>query len=205
MIVVVDYGLGNLFSVKKALEALGAPVTVSSDPDVVLAAERIILPGVGAFGDGMRNLKERKLIPAPCESDLARGIAFFGICLGMQLLAERGTEYGEHNGLGWIGGAVAKVNIADKGLKIPHIGWNQIIFKKEHHIFNGLKPLSDFYFVHSYEFQPSDSQYLLAVSQYGKEITAAVGRKNIVGTQFHPEKSQDNGLKLLENFISWKP
>ncbi|HEY4497306.1 MAG TPA: imidazole glycerol phosphate synthase subunit HisH [Candidatus Paceibacterota bacterium] len=205
MIVIIDYGLGNLFSVAKAFESLGAPVTVSRDPTIVGAAERIVLPGVGAFGNGIRFLKERKLIPALHEAVLKRGVPFLGICLGMQLLAEHSTEYGEHQGFGWVFGAVIKLDITGAGLKIPHIGWNQVIFKKEHPLFLGIKQGADFYFVHSYELQPTDLEDLLAVSHYGKEMTAAVGRKNIVGVQFHPEKSQDNGLKLLRNFISWKP
>ena len=205
MLVVVDYGLGNLYSVNKIFEALGVPVSISSDPEVILQAERIVLPGVGAFGDGMRNLEERKLIPVLNESVRERGTPFLGICLGMQLLAESSNEYGEHSGLGWIRGKVVKLNVAEKGFKIPHIGWNQIILKQDHPLFKGLAPMTDFYFVHSYEFQPSDQKDLLAISQYGKDITAAVGRKNIAGVQFHPEKSQDNGLKLMENFITWKP
>lgn len=205
MITVVDYGLGNLFSVAKAFEMLGAEVAITSDPEVVRVAERIVLPGVGAFGDGMRFLTERKLLPALEEAVKKNKVPFLGICLGMQFLAEVSNEYGEHTGLGWIRGGVEKIGAGEKGLKVPHIGWNELSMKKEHPLFAGIKPNADFYFVHSFHLIPTDAEDLVAVTDYGGSITAAVARGNIAGVQFHPEKSQDNGLALLENFLKWEP
>lgn len=205
MITVVDYGLGNLFSVAKAFEMLGAEVVVTSDPYIVRTAERIVLPGVGAFGDGMRFLTERKLLPALEEAVRKNKVPFLGICLGMQFLAETGSEYGEHSGLGWIRGRVEKIEAGEKGLKVPHIGWNELSMNREHPLFAGIKQNADFYFVHSFHLIPADEEDLVAVTDYGGAITSAVARGNIAGIQFHPEKSQDNGLALLENFLKWSP
>jgi len=205
MILIVDYGLGNLYSVAKAFEALGASVQISSDPKDVEAAERIVLPGVGAFGDGMKYLAERKLHDALRRAVMEEAKPFLGICLGMQLLADIGTESGEKKGLGWIRGSVRKLPVAPLGLKVPHIGWNDITIAKPHPLWEGIKNGTDFYFLHSYSLVCDDKETIAATSEYGVTFAAAVQKGPIFAVQFHPEKSQENGLKLLENFMSWKP
>lgn len=205
MILVVDYGLGNLFSVAKAFERLGATVVVSGDHADIKKAERVVLPGVGAFGDGMSYLKERGLDQALGEAILIKKKPFLGICLGLQMLADLGYEYGEHKGLGWIGGEVSKLDVEKADLKVPHIGWNEISVLKDSPLFVGLKPDADFYFLHSFQLVCKNRADLTAIAFYGGEITAAIQHENIFATQFHPEKSQENGLKILGNFIKWNP
>ena len=205
MIAIVDYGLGNLFSVHKAFEFLGAHAKITSDPDDIHAADRIVLPGVGAFDHGMVNLKEKGLDKALEDVVRKDKNPFLGICLGLQLLADEGEENGVHPGFGWITGRVTKIKAEASGLKAPHIGWNNVARLRESPLFKGIKPDADFYFVHSYQLHYTDEDDLLATTEYGEIVTAAIMRGNIFATQFHPEKSQEHGLKLLENFINWEP
>ena len=213
--VIVDYGSGNLHSAAKAFEraardtAPDHPVIVSRDPDAVRRAERIVLPGVGAFADCKRGLEAVPgMIEALDESVRKKGKPFFGICVGMQLMAERGREYEVTEGLGWIAGEVDRISPRDASLKIPHMGWNTLETRKPHPLFDGIALGSQglhAYFVHSYQLKPANAGDLLAQSDYGCPITAVVGRANMVGTQFHPEKSQKLGLALIANFLKWKP
>ncbi len=205
MIGIVDYGLGNLFSVKKAFEALGNDALITNDPDAIKKADRVVLPGIGAFGDGMNYLKEKGLDEALTEAVIRQGKPFLGICLGLQLLAETGEEYGTHTGLGWIRGRVRKIDVKSSGLKIPHIGWNDIALRNDSPLLDNVRAPKDFYFVHSYQLECADSADVVAITEYGEIITAAVQHGNIFATQFHPEKSQDHGLQLLKNFILWTP
>jgi glutamine amidotransferase len=213
--VIVDYGSGNLHSAAKAFEratrdaAPDQPVIVSRDPDAVRRANRIVLPGVGAFADCKRGLEAVPgMIEALDESVRKEGKPFFGICVGMQLMAEHGREYEVTEGLGWIAGEVDRISPRDASLKIPHMGWNTLETRKPHALFDGiaLGPQGlHAYFVHSFELKPANAGDLLAQSDYGGPITAVVGRDNMVGTQFHPEKSQKLGLALIANFLKWKP
>ena len=203
MVVIIDYGLGNLFSVAKAFEMIGAEVLVSKNPKDLARADHIVLPGVGAFADGINYLKDKGFISELAEQVLKNKKPFLGICLGMQLLAEKGFEYGEHKGLGWLKGEVKKLDVEKLGLKVPHIGWNSLAIKKDSQMFFGIKPNSDFYFVHSYALHCTDASDVVATTFYGEEITSAVIHENIWAVQFHPEKSQEAGLKLLENFIKY--
>lgn len=213
--VIVDYGSGNLHSAVKAFEraardcGLDETVRVSGSPDEVRRADRIVLPGVGAFADCRRGLDAVPgMIEALEDSVRGKGRPFFGICVGMQLLAERGREYEVTDGLGWIGGEVNRIAPSDPALKIPHMGWNTLEPKRAHPVLEGLRLGPDglhAYFVHSYHLIPSDRGDLLAEAEYGGPLTAAVGRGNIFGTQFHPEKSQRLGLALIANFLRWKP
>lgn len=205
MVVVVDYGMGNIRSVSKAFEACGADVTVSSKPEDLKKAERIVLPGVGAFGDSMSNLKQRGLIEPLREQVLDKKKPFFGICLGMQILADSGEEKGSHQGLGWLPGKTVVFQLTDPRLKVPHIGWNNIKVVQESPLWSGLGKKLDFYFVHSYHFVPKNRSDVAATCDYGGDFTAAVQHENIFATQFHPEKSQESGLKMIRNFLTWKP
>lgn len=203
MIVIVDYGLGNLFSVKKAFEYLGAPVSISSDPLEIAQAERLVLPGVGAFGDGMEYLRARGLDAALRHEVLENKKPFLGICLGLQLVGEVGFEFGENAGLGWIKGSVRQIDTTASELKLPHIGWNTISMLKESPLLKGIKPQAEFYFLHSFQLVCSDSSDIVATTEYGEAITVVIQRGNIFATQFHPEKSQESGLKILENFMAY--
>ncbi|WP_459775375.1 imidazole glycerol phosphate synthase subunit HisH [Aquifex pyrophilus] len=195
--VVIDYGMGNLRSVSKALETVGFPeVLVSGDYRELEEADVLVLPGVGAFGDAMKNLEELNLI-SPIKKHIERGKPFLGICLGLQLLFEKSYEHGEHRGLGILEG---EVKLLPLGVKIPHIGWNQLWFKKKSEILNGLKEGDFFYFVHSYRVIPKDENVVLTTTDYGEYFVSSVEVDNILAVQFHPEKSQKKGLKLLENF-----
>jgi imidazole glycerol-phosphate synthase subunit HisH len=212
LVALIDYGSGNLRSAEKALLRAAAErgfsheITVTADPTVAAKAERIVLPGVGAFADCMRGLAALPgMVEALSEAVLKRGVPFLGICVGMQLLATVGREFGDHAGLGWIAGEVVKLTPADPKLKIPHMGWNELSFARPHPLFTGLEPGAHAYFVHSYVFRPADPFHLLASTDYGGAVAAAVGRDNIAGTQFHPEKSQQAGLTILGNFLGWKP
>lgn len=205
MVIVVDYGMGNIRSVSKAFEACGADVTVSSKPGDLKKAERIVLPGVGAFGDSMSNLKQRGLIEPLREQILVKRKPFFGICLGMQILADSGEEKGSHRGLGWLPGKTVVFSLKDPRLKVPHIGWNDIQIVQDSPLWSGLGKKLDFYFVHSYHFVPSEKSDVAATCDYGGDFTAAVQRGNIFATQFHPEKSQESGLRIIRNFLNWRP
>ena len=201
---IVDYGVGNLFSLQHSLLAIGQPSLVTSDPDELRRADRVILPGVGAFGAAMENLNRSGLRDAMNEAVLQRGRPFLGICLGMQLVAARGTEKGLFDGLGWIPGEVRLMAPTDPDIKLPHVGWNDIVIERNLPLFQGLKKERAFYFVHSYALCPQDPAHIAAACEYGGSLVAAVYRDNIFATQFHPEKSQKNGLTILENFAEWE-
>lgn len=210
---VVDYGSGNLRSAAKALEraaaetGLAAEVVVTPDPERVRRADRIVLPGVGAFGDCRRGLAALDgMIEALEESVVAAGRPFLGICVGMQLMATTGLEHGRHPGLGWVAGEVVAIDRADQGLKIPHMGWNGLNFVGARHpVLKDLGLDTHVYFVHSFMFQAADRGAVLAEVDYGGPVTAVIGRANMIGTQFHPEKSQRAGLRILANFLQWNP
>ena len=210
--VLIDYGSGNLRSAEKALaraaaeDATGHEIVVTDQPDVAAAAERIVLPGVGAFADCMNGLAGLPgMVDALRDAVLKRGVPFLGICVGMQLLATVGVEFGRHAGLGWIAGEVVKITPDDPNLKIPHMGWNELKFEREHALLEGIAPGAHAYFVHSFQLKPVLPDDLIATTDYGGPLTAMVGNENIAGTQFHPEKSQATCLKLLENFLRWRP
>lgn len=198
MIVIVDYGVGNLRSVQKGLERVGATAVVSDNAAVLDAAQGVILPGVGAFGDGMDNLVARRLV-GPVLRQVEDGKPVLGICLGMQLLFEESEEMGRHQGLGLLPGRV--VRFPDDHLKVPHIGWNQLLGTRGE-LLRGIQDEAYAYFVHSYYALPEEPGDVLATTEYGLEFASAVGRGRIWGAQFHPEKSQEVGLRLLENFAS---
>ncbi len=212
-VAIVDYGSGNLHSARKAFEkaaaALGGDIVVTSDPDIVRRADRIVLPGVGAFADCRQGLEAVPgMLDALDEAVLSRARPFLGICVGMQLLATHGHEHGTTKGLGWIPGDVVEITPKDPALKVPHMGWNTLATKRPHPLFADIPFGSDgkhAYFVHSYHLQPADEAHRLADTDYGTPIAAVVGRDNIVGTQFHPEKSQALGLALIGNFLRWNP
>ncbi len=204
MIAIVDYGMGNLLSVRNALEMLGAEAEVCGRPERLRAAERVILPGVGAFGDCMRNLRDRGFVEALEEARQA-GKPVFGICLGMQAMARRSFEGGEHQGLGWFDADVARLSPADPALRVPQIGWNDVSFRDGSSFFRGIRPGTDFYFVHSFAMNCDRDEDVEARCDYGGPVTAAVRKGNVFATQFHPEKSQDHGLRILRNFLEWKP
>jgi glutamine amidotransferase len=205
-VALIDYGSGNLRSAEKALARAGGDVLVTADPDAIARAKRIVLPGVGAFGDCMNGLSSIPgMIEALHAGVLKRGVPFLGICVGMQLLASVGHEFGEHAGLGWVAGEVDRLTPSDPSLKIPHMGWNELTITRPHLLFAGIASGAHAYFVHSYAMKTKDPAHVLATSDYGGVFTAAIGRDNIAGTQFHPEKSQDVGLALLRNFLEWRP
>ena len=204
MIVVVDYGSGNVRSVVNALAAAGADARVSGRVEDLRTAERIVLPGVGAFADCMRNLVGAGLVETLDEEVRGKGKPFLGICVGMQLLAREGHENGVHTGLGWLPGAVTRFTVEDKGLKVPHVGWNEVVATRPGVLLRGIKERSTFYFVHSYHFVCEQPDAVTAACDYGVPFTAAVEHGNIFGTQFHPEKSQDNGQRVLQNFLRWR-
>ena len=214
-VAIVDYGSGNLHSAAKAFERAAResgyeqPIAVTSDPDAVARADRIVLPGVGAFADCRRGLDEiAGMVDALEQSVRKKGRPFFGICVGMQLMAERGREYQVTPGLGWIAGEVDRIAPSNPDLKIPHMGWNTLNVIKPHPLLEGIPTGANglhAYFVHSYELKPSQRGDLVAQADYGGPLTAIVGRDNMVGTQFHPEKSQRLGLALIRNFLKWQP
>ena len=214
-VAIVDYGSGNLHSAAKAFERAAREldraeaIKVTSDPGEVAAASRLVLPGVGAFADCRRGLDMLDgMVEARNENVLQRGRPFFGICVGMQLMAERGREYQVTPGLGWIAGEVDRITSSDPSLKIPHMGWNTLNMLRAHPLLDDIALGPDGlhgYFVHSYQLKPTQRSDLIAQADYGGPLTAIVGRDNIVGTQFHPEKSQRLGLALIANFLKWKP
>ena len=202
MIAVVDYGVGNLFSLTSSLSAIGADSVVTGDADLIRRADKIILPGVGAFEDAKRKLSESGLDKVIIE-EAKKGKKLFGICLGMQMLFEKSFEYGEHEGLALLrGNVVAMKGKIPEDLKIPHIGWNSLKIKKAHPIFKYVKDGDFVYFVHSY-FATDCQESLLSSCEYGSELTAAVALDNVTGTQFHPEKSGEVGLSILKAFAEW--
>jgi len=214
-VAIVDYGSGNLHSAAKAFERAAResghdqPILVTSKPDDIARADRVVLPGVGAFADCRRGLDEIPgMIDALNETVQKQGRPFFGICVGMQLMAERGREYQVTPGLGWIAGEVDRITPSDANLKIPHMGWNTLNLLKAHPLLEDIPLGPDglhAYFVHSFELKPAQRSDLVAQADYGGPLTAIVGRDNMVGTQFHPEKSQRLGLKLIANFLKWAP
>jgi len=212
-VVIVDYGSGNLRSAAKALERAAADanlalsIVVTPDPEAVRCADRIVLPGVGAFGDCRRGLEAIDgMIEALEEAVVSAGRPFLGICVGMQLMATAGLEHGRHPGFDWIPGEVVAMAPGDPALKVPHMGWNELVVTApDHPVLQDFEPGSHVYFVHGYVFRPADPKFRLAEVDYGGAVTAAVGRGNVVGTQFHPEKSQAAGLRLLANFLRWNP
>jgi imidazole glycerol-phosphate synthase subunit HisH len=214
-VAIVDYGSGNLHSAAKAFERAARdsghdqPIVVTSDPDKVARADRVVLPGVGAFADCRRGLDAiAGMVDALNERVRRQARPFLGICVGMQLMAERGREYEVTPGLGWIPGEVNRITPADSGLKIPHMGWNTLNERKPHALLDGIEVGPQglhAYFVHSFHFKPGVRSDLVAEADYGGPVTAIVGRDTMVGTQFHPEKSQRLGLHLIANFLKWKP
>jgi glutamine amidotransferase len=210
-VAVIDYGAGNLRSAAKALgyaaRDTNESVVVTADPRIVAKADRIVLPGVGAFAECKRGLESKEgVVDAMREAVLEKGRPFLGICVGMQLMASVGVEYGEHPGLGWIKGKVVKLTPDDANLKIPQMGWNDLnLAKPQHPFFAGLASGAHGYFVHSYHYLLDDTADLLADVDYGGKVVAAIGRDNMLGVQFHPEKSQAVGITLLTNFLNWRP
>jgi len=201
-IVIIDYKMGNLRSVQKAFKKVGADVVISNDQQTIRNASKLILPGVGAFKDGMKHLKELNLLEILHQKVIQEKTPILGICLGMQLLSNKSYENGETSGLGWIDAEVVKFNFINQQLKIPHVGWNELYLDKDSILFNGINTNEDFYFVHSYYFKPNED-VTIATTEYGFEYTSVVAKDNIYGVQFHPEKSQSIGLKLIENFINF--
>ena len=211
-VAIVDYGSGNLRSAAKAFERMAAEegiaarIEVTNKPETVAQADRVVLPGVGAFADCRRGLAAVPGLEAALrEATITRARPFLGICVGMQLMADRGREFETVTGLGWIAGEVAPIEPSDAALKIPHIGWNEIEPRTPHPLLAGLGADAHGYFVHSYHFRVADPADLVAVTEYGGPLTAMIGHGNLVGTQFHPEKSQEAGLRLIGNFLRWRP
>ncbi|MDF3852984.1 imidazole glycerol phosphate synthase subunit HisH [Paracoccus sp. P2] len=207
-VALVDYDSGNLHSAEKAFALMGheagAEVMVTSDPETVARAERIVLPGDGAFPACRAALDAVPgMVEALHEAVIARAVPFMGICVGMQMLAEVGHEYRDTAGLGWIGGEIDAIDAP--GLKVPHMGWNDLRVLRPHPLLDGIATGDHAYFVHGWQFRVADPAHLLATADYGGPVTAVVGRDNIVGTQFHPEKSQAVGLRIIGNFLRWRP
>ena len=211
LITVIDYGSGNLKSVAKALEAAAnninqsSKIEVTSDPKKIIQSDKIVLPGQGSFRDCYLGIKKiPELNETLNEFVLKKKKPILGICVGMQLFAKIGYESQETKGFGWIDAEVRKINNMNKKIKLPHMGWNDIEIKKDYFLFSNVKNKSHFYFIHSYEFITKQKDCVVATTNYGNSIIASVAQENIVGTQFHPEKSQKNGLIILENFLNWK-
>lgn len=213
IVAIVDCGSGNLRSVTRALEhaagdaGLKASIQVTRSPEEVLSADRIVLPGQGAFASCLAGLNAVDGLRAALEEAVrTRGTPYFGICVGMQLMADVGEEHGEYPGFGWIPGSVVPLRPSDPSLKIPHMGWNRLeIREAAHPVLANLPAEPHVYFVHSYQLVPSDPADCLAIAEYGGPVTAVVGRNNLIGTQFHPEKSQAVGLGMLQHFLRWEP
>jgi imidazole glycerol-phosphate synthase subunit HisH len=206
-VAIVDYGSGNLRSAAKAFARVaGTAPEVTADAAAVARAERIVLPGVGAFADCMSGLSRVDgMVEALQEAVIRRGRPFLGICVGMQLMASRGVEFGTHPGLDWIAGDVVRLTPEDPQLKVPHMGWNQLAGSWSHPVLDGIRPGEHAYFVHSFHLVAANPAHCLATVEHGGAVTAAVARDNLFGAQFHPEKSQAAGLRLIDNFLKWKP
>ena len=209
-VALVDYDSGNLHSAEKAFALMGqragAEVVVTSDPEIVRKADRIVLPGDGAFPACKAALEAVPgMVEVLRDAVEARAVPFMGICVGMQMLADIGHEYRDTPGLGWIGGEIDLIRPSEPDLKVPHMGWNDLRLRGAHPVLDGIATGDHAYFVHSWQFHPKDPAHLLADVDYGGSVTAIVGRDNIVGTQFHPEKSQAVGLRIIENFLNWRP
>lgn len=202
-IVIIDYNMGNLRSVQKAFERVGADAIISNNHEVIKKASKIVLPGVGSFKDGMENLEKLDLITILNEEVISKKKPFLGICLGMQLLSKKGYENGETKGLSWVDAEVIKFDFTnyEKKLKIPHVGWNNVKYKNKNQLFDNILDNSDFYFVHSYYFNTVEN-VITSSTDYGFDFTSSIQKDNIYAFQFHPEKSQNVGLKLLENFVN---
>ncbi len=205
MIGIVDYGMGNLMSVFHALEMVGSEVQICRDPSELSEMERLILPGVGAFGHCIANLKETRFDLALRQAIIDEKKPVLGICLGMQAMAQKSYELGEYEGLSFFDSEVIKLSPSDKSLRVPHVGWNEVEWAFEHPLTQGIPTGTHFYFVHSFWMQCQNQADVVGACQYGGRVTAMVAKGNIAATQFHPEKSQDYGLKFLENFVKWKP
>jgi glutamine amidotransferase len=198
MIAIIDYQMGNLRSVQKGFERVGHAAAITSDPSIIAKAKKLVLPGVGAFADAIAELKRRELVE-PIKETIASGKPFLGICLGLQLLFDRSYEDGEHEGLGIIPGEVVRFDIPDE-YKVPHMGWNEVNFSRKAPIFDGIADGSHFYFVHSYHVVPKDKNVVDGQASYPDPFCATIWRENLFATQFHPEKSQSDGLRVLRNF-----
>ena len=208
--VIIDYNSGNLRSAEKSFQLMSeelnlGKVKVSNKPEDVVNADRVVLPGVGAFADCKHELSSIMGLYEAIEAHVKTGKPFMGICVGMQMMATCGHEYGYHEGFNWIKGDVKIMEPNDKNLKIPHIGWNNLNILNSHPVFNNINENDHVYFVHSYHFEVENNNNLLANVDYGGKITAAVAHENIIGTQFHPEKSQSVGLQVIKNFLQWNP
>lgn len=201
MIVIIDYGLGNLFSVAGAVEKLGFAPLISSRIEDMKKAKKLILPGVGAFSDGMKNLEKLGLIKALTELVVEKKKPILGICLGCQLMAKESFEFGRHDGLGWINSSVVKLEPKDKSFRVPHVGWDDLMQKKDSVLFEGIPKDALFYYTHSFHIRCNDQNDILGECDYGGVFTSVFRHNNIYGTQFHPEKSQKAGLDLLRNFL----
>lgn len=205
MVGIVDYGMGNLLSVYSAFDYLGTQVKVCKHPEELLTVDRIVIPGVGAFKDCIDKIVSTGFKEVLDEQVLKKGKPILGICLGMQVMAKIGLEGGENKGLGWFDASIVKLSPKDTNLRIPNIGWNDVSFDPNIFLFKGVPKNADFYHVHSYFMDVNNPRDVAATYEYRQRVTAAVLKDNIFATQFHPEKSQDHGLKILENFIAWKP
>ena len=206
----IDYKSGNLHSAVKAFEKIAnenslGSVEITSDPDIISNADRLVLPGDGAFPACKNALERSEVFEALKYAVCAKGTPFLGICVGMQLMANQGSEFELTNGLGWINGEVEKIKVDDPKLKIPHMGWNDIIIDCDHPILKEIKDGDHFYFVHSYQMKVFSKEQRLAHASYGGDITAIVAKDNMAGLQFHPEKSSHSGMKIIQNFLAWAP
>lgn len=202
MIAIIDYGMGNLRSVAGAVKRLGHEVVVSNRVADLINSEKLILPGVGAFGDAMRNLRDLGLVEPLDMMVMKKGKPILGICLGCQLMAKESFEFGHHAGLGWLDASVIKIEVPDRALRVPHVGWNQLIRIRDDVLLEGIPDEALFYFVHSFHLACSDRKAVTGESEYGIRFAASFHKDNIYATQFHPEKSQLDGLTLLGNFLS---
>lgn len=200
-IVIIDYNMGNLRSVQRAFEKVGSDVIITNNHNIIKQADKIVLPGVGSFKDGMKHLEELGLVDILNEEVIGNKKLFLGICLGMQLISNKSYEHGETNGLGWIDGEVVKFDFSKKKLKTSHVGWNNVQYKNKNTLFDGVPDESDFYFVHSYHLKTNEN-IVTSVTDYGFDFVSSLKKDNIFAFQFHPEKSQEVGLRIIKNFVN---